>query len=87
MQVKPDHEKAEKRAVKMKKLFKKECYDPIMAALNSNPQNQIAFNKAMKSAGFDDSEQKWLWRYLKQCNKDASDGWGQVTEDAASAGW
>jgi hypothetical protein len=82
-----DHDKAENRANKMKKLFKQEYYDPIMVALNSNPKDQNAFNKTMEKAGFDETEIKWLWRYLQHCSKTAADGWGQVTEEAATSGW
>jgi hypothetical protein len=92
-----DHDKAEKRAMKMKKLFQKKYYDPIMAALNSNPKDKQAFDNTMDDAGFVQAEKDWLWNYLVKCNKTGFGGWCKgrpgdpewlpEAEAAASSGW
>jgi hypothetical protein len=94
---KDKRDKAEKRAMKMKKLFKEEYFDKIMAILDlphSDTTRKTKFDDALGNA-FVQPEKDWLWNYLQHCNEKDFGGWAKgkpgdpswLPDALASSGW
>jgi hypothetical protein len=62
-----DRGKAMDRAFLMSKLFRKEYFDDIVAAINSNDKEvgMKSFSIACKRADLTDKQIVWLWNYLE----------------------
>jgi hypothetical protein len=87
----PDYDNARTRALararalkwlNTKDLFNEQNFPAIMKAVDPIP-NKNAFDIACQNAGLVPEETKWLWAYLKECNKAVY----KPIPEAAISGW
>ena len=66
-----DRAKAMDRAFLISKLFRREYFDRVVAAINESDKKKAVtiFGEACKDAGLTEKQMIWLWNYLKYYNK------------------